>query len=607
MGLERIASPVAFSTFRGLNKKLSSVSISSREATLIQNYILTQETLQVRSPFSRFTTSQLIESSTAKAVTGITQAVLGTTLYRVMTGGTKIKSCSSAGVLTDITGAVTLTDSQNNLMSFAKFKDGSANDILIGTNGVNAPWKWTGSGNAALLGGTPPANFKYIIVHKNRLWGTSGEFLYHSDLLDGETWDALYWVARFSSQGIATNEITGVGILGDNLVVFKEDKISMIAGESIPEAYIQDVVTGQGAISGASIVPIKSNRYGNILVFVNKNLEVKGFNGTKDLISLSDPIDVYLNTFNTSRSLYVPAVNWSSQKQYLCAMSRQGSGENNTLFGYDYYLDGFDSDPEGRVPIESTWMVFNGISANTMSIWDFNGVETLIVGTYDGWLLKYDPTAKKDTIHSSEINSILSGGGFLVVTTVYDHNFTIGNTITISGSSDSSLNGSYTIYDITSSNQFICSIPIGGVVVGTGGLADEKNNIRTIWQSKRHAFGNAALLKQLNDFNLVTVASSSGQVKVTVNTNQIRAIQTITAQKSGAVYGGTSLYGATSTYGSTGVAYNPVVLDTPTGLTGVLGRYFQVRIENVNGYIFGLEEYIMGVTSHGYQAEVQVA
>lgn len=605
MGLERNTNPVASSSFRGLNKKLSSISISSREATVMQNYILTQETLQVRNPFTLFTTSQFSEGGVAKPITGIAQCVLGTTTYQVVTGGTKIKSCSSSGALTDITGAVTITDSANNLMNFVKFKDGSANDILIGANGVDAPLKWTGTGNAALLGGTPPADFKYLIVHKNRLWGTSGEFIYHSDLLDGETWDSINWVYRFASQGKITNEITGIGVLGDNLVFFKEDAIAVLSGESFQDGYIQTIVV-DGAISGFSVVPISSRRYGSILAFVNKNLEIKGFNGSKDLIHLSDPIDSFLNSYNKSRASYVSAINSNTLKQYICTISRANSQTHDTMIGYDYYLDGFDSDPEGKIPVESTCMPYYGIGANYLSTLTIDANENIYVGTYDGWVLQYDATAKKDIVRASEILNISTTGIEFTASTTTPHGLSVGDTVVISGNSVAAYNGSFTVSTVGSTTTFSCLL-VSAVALGTGGIVKQTNDIRAIWQSKRHAFGNAALLKQLNDLDVVTVAPAIGQIKITVKTDRFSGEKTINAKKSGAIYGSTSLYGATSIYGVQGVAYNRVELTTNTGLTGITGRYFQFKIENVSGYIFGLEEYIMGITSHGYQAELEVA
>lgn len=601
--MESNTNPISFNSFRGWNTKLSEISISPREATDLQNVYLTQETVQVRYGNSIFTSTQLIEGGAAKAYTGLTQVVLGSTLYRVATGGTKIKSISSSGVLTDITGGVVITDNPNNLTSFAKLQDNGGSDIIIGCNGVNPPWKWTGTGNAAVLGGTPPANFKYILQFKNRLWGTSGEYLYHSDLLNAESWNALYWISRFKSQGISTNDLTGLGILGDNLVIFKEDRIYMLSGESIPEGYIQEIVNGDGCASGYSIVPLTSTRYGNILTFVNRNLEVKAFNGTKDLISISDPIDNTLNSYNTSRAQYVSAVRYNKQKHYLSTMSKNTSTTNNTMIAYDYYLDGFDSDPEGKIPRESTMLPYNGINANTLSIMDSSGFETLFSGTYDGWILKHEEGNKKDIVKASQIAAPAGGAvrtaNVVTITTIAPHGFTTGDSIVISGITDSSFNGIFTI-TVTGANSFTYSQTAANATSGNG-VGRLEVVIKAHWQSKRYSFGNAAYLKQLNDFDIVTVNNSFGQIKATIATNLGVGQKTFTPTLSGALYG-VPKYGE-GLYGATGISYNRVELDVGAGLSGLSGRYFRVKIENVDGFIFGLEEFIMGITNDGYQPE----
>jgi len=139
MGMEQTTNPIPFSTFRGWNTKLSPISISIREATQIKNVVLGQETVQARNGNDVLFKTQFQEAGVAKPITGIYQAVLGTTTYRVATGGTKIKSFTEAGVLTDITGAVVITDSQNNLTSFAQFIDNAGNDVIIGANGIDPP------------------------------------------------------------------------------------------------------------------------------------------------------------------------------------------------------------------------------------------------------------------------------------------------------------------------------------------------------------------------------------------------------------------------------------------------------------------------------------
>lgn len=601
MGLETTTQPVAFTSFRGLNTKLSDISIQSREATSLDNVNLFKETVAVRPGNALFNRTQVVETGAAKPITGIYQTVLGSTVRQVITAGTKIYSMSGSGVLTDITGAVVITDSQNNLFRFAKAKDsGGTNDIIIGCNGVDSPIKWTGAGNAAALGGMPPGDLKFVLWRKNRLYGTDGEFIYHSDLLDAESWDPLNWVLKLSSSGIYTNEITGIIEYGDNIAIFKEDRIYLFSGENFTEGYVQEVVTGDGCISGYSPVEVHSRRYGNIIIFANRNRELKGFNGTKNLIAISDPIDISLQIYSQNRAKYISAVNYKKFNQYYATITREGPSHNR-IIAYDYFLDGFQ---QGDDP-ESTMLIHSNITANSLAIMDSLGKETLFTGTYDGWVLKHDEIYERDVLKASQLEAPNTGavrvGGVVTITTIVDHEFSTGDEIIISGVDDNEFNGTFTIDSVPNPDQFTFAQALADAVSGNG-IARLEANISAHWQSKKNSFGNAAFQKQLNDFNIVTANVDSGQIKTTIVTDSGsgEAINDISAN--GYFYGDEAFYGEAE-YGATGTSYNQSIFEMDDDAALLIGRYFIVKFENIDGFRFSLEEYIMGITSQGYQQE----
>lgn len=602
--METTTSPISFGSFRGLNTKLSEISISPREASSLQNVELTRETIDVRAGNDLFSTTQLQEGGVAKAVTGIFQGVISSNVYQVITGGTKVYSMSSGGVLTDITDVLVLSDSPNYLFSFERFKNSSGNDILVMANGVNPPIKWTGSGDAAALGGTPPANFKHLLVRKNRLYGSSGEFVYHSALLNGESWDALNWVNKFSTKGLYTNEVTGLVEYGDNIAIFKEDGIFLFSGENFTDGYTQRVVTGDGCMSGYSPVEILSRRYGNIIIFVNRNNELKGFNGTKDLISISDPIDNTLRGFVQSRSKYVSAVNYRSKNQYYSAFTSSGT-THNKIIAYDYYLDAVD--PAQDVP-ESTMLVHDGIKANCLAVMDVDGSEKLYSGTYDGWVLKHG-SSDTDILRAAEIKNDGLGcsrtSNIVTITTFAPHGFSVGETVIISGtflvSGATSFDGTFTILSVPTNDTFTYA-QTAGDGTGDSGVAKQTISISAHWQSRKESFGSAAKQKLLNDFNHVTNPSSLGQIKTTVVTESGQGEKTSTVSPTGSAFGSSSIFGV-ATFGGGGITYTRVEFDMGLSLNPLYGRYFKVRFDNVSGNRFSLEEYIMGITDEGYQAE----
>lgn len=601
MGMETTTQPLVVSSFRGLNTRLSAISISPREATSLQNINLTRETIDVRPGNTLFTTTQLVEGGAAKAVTGIYQAVLGSTVYRVITGGTKIYSVTSGGVLSDITGAVTITDSADNLFRFAKAKNSGGSDIIVACNGVNAPIKWTGAGNAAALGGTPPGNFKHILWRGNRLWGSDGEFVYHSALLNAESWDALNWVKKVSSSGLYTNEVTGLAEYGGNLVIFKEDQIVVFSGENFTEGESVTVVSGDGAMSGYSIVEIPSRRYGNILGFVNRNHEFKGFNGTKNLIDLSYPIDDALRTYVQSRAKYVSAVNYRKYSQYYATVTQDGS-EHDRIIAYDYFLDAFNADPE--VP-ESTMLTHVNINANCLATMDIDGEEELFSGTYDGWVLQHGSYGY-DVIKAAQIDTAPTGAvrssNVVTITTLAPHGFEEGDEVIVEGVTPSDFDGTFTITSVPNPDEFTYA-QTDADDTGGGGIARLEADIEAHWQSKKNSLGNAAIQKQIGDFNIVAVANESGQIKTTVYTESGTGIATNNIDAGEYYYGDESFYGE-AYYGGGGTTYNRAEFQLMDGVEVLAGRYFTIRFDNVAGFRFSIEEYIMGIINQGYQAEM---
>jgi hypothetical protein len=224
------------------------------------------------------------------AVTSGTLDAVGTSLFysRVLgklvgTAGTKIYSDLDAGTPTDITGSVTVTAGVR--ASWADWRFGS-NVYAIGTNGSNAPWKWTGSGNAALLGGSPP-NGVYAASFQDAAWllNTAGfpNYAYFSALGDPETWDTSTQAYAFDAP------ITGVGVLGDLLVVFKRDSIGVLYGSNnFQLTKINKFAVGVGCVAGGTITPARLGGR-DVLVF-QATSGWFAFDGSQNPIPISSSI-----------------------------------------------------------------------------------------------------------------------------------------------------------------------------------------------------------------------------------------------------------------------------------------------------------------------------
>lgn len=384
MGKEINTSPFRLKQFLGLNQRITDTAIDPREAAGLENVNITEESLRQRlgSEFLNSVAFKEKTNTTAVSITGIYETTVNGTQVRVGTGGDSFREYVSLN-WTDRTGAVTITNDADIHFSFATFYDNANAEIVIAANGTDAPLKWTGSGNASALA-TPPGNFNFPVVHKNRLWVAVDDIVYFSDYRDGETWDTLLNLARFDHRG---EDITGLYKYADQIIVFQKTAIHAISGGSNRDLFIQTIVSGEGCASGFSIQEVESRKYGNILIFLSNQGIIKGFNGSKNLLKLGDAAPDLFSSMNVGRHPQSVSMNYKKLGQYWLALTYGTGTENNQIVIYDYRND-FYTDEKGRQL--SSILYHTGINANAMNIWYTNLGEIPVTGDYNGFALQQD-------------------------------------------------------------------------------------------------------------------------------------------------------------------------------------------------------------------------
>lgn len=245
----------------------------------------------------------------------------------VGTAGAKLYSGMDDAAPTDITGALTITG--GNLVKWTEWQF-ETTKLVIGTNQTNVPFKWTGAGNGAALGGSPPQG-KWIATWANCLWlaNTTNEpsTVYFSNIGDPETWttDDDY---KFDAP------IMGMAPLGDILAVFMEDHIGIVYGANVRQlTKVDRFVVGVGCNAGYSVTSASINGK-QVLVFHSKD-GWYAFDGTPNVVKLSNSIQQkYTSGSSTTRwnetrfssivGTWFPNFNW-----VLSTISDGGSGTNN--------------------------------------------------------------------------------------------------------------------------------------------------------------------------------------------------------------------------------------------------------------------------------------
>lgn len=181
----------------------------------------------------------------------------------------KIYSSSNASSLrhsatfSDVTGAVTVTPESTGGadMISSRWAFCVHNDVLIAfggqTDGPVAPWKYTGSGNASALGGSPPSA-RWGFSANNRVFAGSTSSavstLYWSVLGNAEDWTGTGSGSAVIGSLEDGEPITGAAVLGQNFaLVFKPNSIYRLDLTSAPFSS-QILFKGVGALLGSLCV-----------------------------------------------------------------------------------------------------------------------------------------------------------------------------------------------------------------------------------------------------------------------------------------------------------------------------------------------------------------
>ena len=227
-------------------------------------------------------------------------AVCGNALFR--------STSTLGGTMTDITGALTITGGQNNIWTHLTF-----NDVHLGFGGPatspNAPWAWTGSGNAAALGGSPPSAYGAFHVN-NRVFAfrTSAN---PSRILWTIVGNQANWTGSGSGNADVwtsdNDSLTAAAILNTNTVLlFKENSVhQMIVSNLISNAFpIFPLFKDVGCVGKHAVVVADGLCY-----FINSQGRMKITDGArifteKDFTALNDADDLWAG-LNASRLQYM--------------------------------------------------------------------------------------------------------------------------------------------------------------------------------------------------------------------------------------------------------------------------------------------------------------
>ena len=362
----------------GLNTKASNFALKDNESPDCQNvYFGIDGGFAKRKGFAQLDDHPL--NSTAD-VTGVYQYTQkdGDT-YLIETAGNKVGFSTSFSTVSwsdHITGNLTITPE-------ALFDFDTLNDVCVFTNGEDPPMQWTGSGNAEHIVDVPTnlTKAKWVTTFENRMFFgnvyTDTDMpsrIYWSALKDPTSWNALDYLDISTDDG---EEIMGMEVLADRLVVFKESSVFNVLYTGDPDI---PFVVGQsgssaGAASGYTIKPVGA---GLVYMSYDGLYLYDGMYSGK----ISYNVDtIFVTGMNRGEMGKFVAETYDDLNQLWLSYVRAGQTEKDRILVWDYFNNAFT--------------LYKGISANTLCSVSVTGEERLFSGNIDGHLYRQN-TALND-------------------------------------------------------------------------------------------------------------------------------------------------------------------------------------------------------------------
>lgn len=360
-------------TVKGLDTSKPAEYLNPENTPNAQNMRVYRDVLRKREGFTT------LGDALGEYVMGGRQLLREGVTYHVRVGPSKVQ-LYSGGAWGSIAGAA-LTAANTDPIDFATPLL-SGKRILAITNFIDAIQKYTGTGNTAVLGGTPP-NCKYMTEYKDYLllaYISTGGSTFPTRTQWCDTANPENWSTGNSGNKDLNDDnedITGVKLFGEYAAVHKKSSIYLGYLVTTSSVFQFDrKATGAGTINHATVQTLPSGDQAFLALD-----GIRLFNGTTAPnigMQVTDELRESMNFSYIKRawSLLVPELD-----EYWCGIPIGSSQVGDTVYKYNY----------------KTGVVHKDIKANAVSAWRYANITSVtwndVATAWDSYTPRWDETS----------------------------------------------------------------------------------------------------------------------------------------------------------------------------------------------------------------------
>lgn len=294
----------------------------------LDNLILLDKGFKKRNGDSAWNSSAMVSSSTPIQGIGYVAFNSGTQFLNAVAGTKFFTDSGLSGTMADATGALTITTGQNNIWQSVIF-----NNLQIWFGGApDAPFKYSGTGNASVLGGSPPSA-NSVFAANNRIFPmnttANPSRIFWPVLSDPEDWAGTGSgnadVAKSDGEGLQCGIVTGP----DTAILYKNSSthLMVLTRQPFPIYQLQ---------KGVGIAGKNAYAFANGTTYiVTPGLRMKSTTDGVNFTDYPNSIDDIWDSINTSRAQYIQGFYNQNLNWIMWIVSTGSNTTNNYLIVWD--------------------------------------------------------------------------------------------------------------------------------------------------------------------------------------------------------------------------------------------------------------------------------